>query len=47
MNNLKKSDTWKTELTIASTDTDEQHVMYSKSDNIEIIIYDKAIEVIK
>ena len=43
MNNLKKSDTWKTQLTIvnnfiSSIDNDEVGVMHSKSDNIEILI---------
>ena len=38
INNLKKCDTWKIELTIAnyfisSIDNDEEHVMHSKSDN--------------
>ena len=45
--NLKKSGTWKIQRTIAiillsSTDIDKECVMHSKSDNIEIIIYDKA-----
>ena len=45
--NLKKSGTWKIQLTIAiiflsSKDVDKECVMHSKSDNIEIIIYDKA-----
>ena len=49
---LKKSDTWKIQLTIAnnfisSTDNEEEHVMLSKSDNIEIMINDEAHEVIK
>ena len=52
MNNLKKFDTCKSQLTIAinfisSKDTDEERVMHSKSDNIEIIIPDKADEVMK
>ena len=52
MNNLKKFDTCKSQLTIAinfisSKDTDEERVMHSKSDNIEIIIHDKADEVMK
>ena len=42
-NNLKKSDTWKISLTITnnfifSIDNDEEHVIYSKNDNIEIMI---------
>ena len=52
MNNLKKSDTWKIQLTIAnnftfSVDNDEQCVMHSKCDNIKIAISDQADEVIK
>ena len=52
MNNLKKSDTWKIQLTIAnnfifSVDNDEPCVMHSKCDNIKIAISDKADEVIK
>ena len=52
INNLKKSDTWKIQLTIAnnfisSLDNDEEHVMHSKSDKIEITIIDEADEVIK
>ena len=52
INNLKKFDTWKIQLTIAnnfisSTDNGEEHVMHSKSDNIEIMINDEADEVIK
>ena len=40
ISNLKKSDTWKIHLTaaidfISSKDTDEECVIYSKSDNIE------------
>ena len=52
-NGLKQSDTWKIELPItiyfiSSTDcNDEEHVMHSKSDNIEIMISDEADEVIK
>ena len=43
---------WKIQLTIAndfipSIDNDEECVMHSKSDNIEIMINDKADEVIK
>ena len=52
INNLKISDTWKIQLTLAtnfmsSNDIDKEHVMHSKSDNIEIMSYDKADEVIK
>ena len=44
---LKKSDAWKIQLTIAinfmsSKDTDEELVMHSKSGNIEFMIYDNA-----
>ena len=47
INNLKKLDTWKIQLTIAidfisSRDKDEERVMHSKSDNEEIKINDKA-----
>ena len=52
MNNLKKSDTRKIQLTVAinfisSKDNDEEHVIHSKSDNIEILINDKSDEVIE
>ena len=52
INNLKKSDTWKIQLAKANTftssiDNDEEWVMYSKSDDIEIMINDEAVEVIK
>ena len=52
INNLKKSNTWKIQLIIAShfiysIDNDEEHVMHSKSDNIEAMINDEADEVIK
>ena len=38
INNLKKSDTWKIQLTtannfISSTDNDKEHVIHSESDN--------------
>ena len=51
-NDLKKSDKWKTQLTIAfnvisSRDNDEERVMHSKNDNIEFTIYDNVDEVIK
>ena len=50
--NLKKSDTWKFELAmtnnfISSVDIDKEHVMHSKSDNVEIMIIDEADEIIK
>ena len=49
INNLKKSDTWQIQLTIAnnfipSIDNGEERVMHSKSDNIEIMINDGADE---
>ena len=52
INNLKKYDTWKIQLTIASNfispiDNYEERVMNLKSDIIEIIINDEADEVIK
>ena len=52
INNLKKSDTWKIQLTIAndfisSIDNYDEHVMHSKSHNIEIMINDEVEEVIK
>ena len=52
INNLKKCDTWKIQLTIAnnfnfSTDNDQECTMHSKSDNMEIMISDEADEVIK
>ena len=51
INNLKKSDTLKIQLTIAnnflsSIDNDEERVVHSKSDNIEIMINDE-VEVIE
>ena len=52
INNLEESETLKIQPTIAINfvsciDNDEEHVMNSKTDNIEILIYDKANEVIK
>ena len=52
INNFKKSDTRKIQLRIAinfifSKDNDGERVMHSKSDNIEIMINDKADEVIE
>ena len=49
--NLQISDTWKFQLAIAiyfisSNRVDEEHVMYSKSNNIEFMSYDKANEVV-
>ena len=52
INDLKKSDTWKFQLTIAtkfisSKDSDEERVIHSKSDIVEVIINDNAHEVIE
>ena len=52
INNLKKSDTCKISLTIAinfmsSKGTDEEGLMHSESDSIEIVINDKADKVIE
>ena len=52
INNLQKSETWKTQLTIScnfisSKDIDEEYVIHLKSDNIEILTHDKIEEVIK
>ena len=52
INNLKKTDTWKTQLPIkvniiSSKDIDEERVMDSKSDNTEIMIYNEVDKVIK
>ena len=49
INNLKKSDTWKIQLTIAnnfisSIANDEEHVMHSKSDNRNNDEVDELIE---
>ena len=52
INNLKKSVTWKIQLTIAinsisSSDNDEESVMHSNSHNTEIMINHEVDEVIK
>ena len=52
INNLKKYVQCKIQLTksnnfISSIDNDEEHVIHSKSDNIEIMIDDKAYKVIE
>ena len=52
INNIRKSDTWKIQLTIVNNilfpiDNDEERAMHSKSHNIEIMINDEADEVIK
>ena len=49
INNLKKSDTWKSQLTtannfISSIDNDKKHVMHSKSGIIENMINDEEDE---
>ena len=52
VNDLKQSDTWEIQFTTinfvsSKGDRDEDRVMYSKSDNIEIMSSDEADEVIK
>ena len=53
INDLKQYDTWKIQLIItinfisSKDDNDEERVMHSKSDNIEIMITDEVGEVIK
>ena len=53
ISDLKKSDTWKIQLTIISNfisskdDNDEEHEIHSKGDNIVIIMNDEADEFIK
>ena len=52
INNLKKSSTYKIQLTrpnnfISFIDNDEERVMRSESDDIEIMINDEAEKVIK
>ena len=47
INDLKKSDTWKIQLTIVvsfmfSKENDKNCVMHSKSNNIEFMIYENA-----
>ena len=50
---MKKPDTWKIRLTItinfisSEHDNDEESVMYSKSDNIKIMISDEADKIIE
>ena len=48
MNDLKKSDTWGIWLTMAlnfisSKDNDEECIMHSKSDNIEIMVNNETV----
>ena len=52
INNLKKSQTWKIELTIAnnfisSVNNDEEHKMHSKGYNIKVMMNHEADDVIK
>ena len=52
INDLKKFDMWKIQLTIAakfisSKDNDEEYAMHSKNNNIEIMINDKPEKVIE
>ena len=53
LNNLKKSDAWEIQLTIAinvissKNDNNQERLMHSKRDNIEIKINHEAYEVIK
>ena len=52
INNLKKSDTWKIQLTMANNfispiENDEGCVMHSKSNNSKIMINGEADEVVK
>ena len=52
INDPKRSDTGKTQLTIAisfisSKDNDEERVMHSNSDNTDLMIYDNADEVVE
>ena len=49
--NLQKSDTWKIQLRtainlVSSKDGEEQHVLLSTSDNIKLLSYDDANEVV-
>ena len=47
INNLKKISPWKINFISSRDDYDEERVMHSKSDNIEIMISDEADEVMK
>ena len=52
INNLKKSDSWKIQITIANNfisciDNNEEHIMHSKIDNTDIASNDEADDVIK
>ena len=49
--NRQKSETWKIQLAIAvnfisSEDVDEEPVMHSKSNNIQLILYDDSNQVV-
>ena len=51
INDFKKPDTWNIQLKkaisfVSSNNFDEERVMHSKSDNTEVMVYDKADEVI-
>ena len=50
INNLKKSEIWKIQLTIAnnfisSLDNDEERIIHSENDNTKVMINDEADEV--
>ena len=53
INDLKRSDTWKIQLTItinfvfSKDDNDKERLMHSESDNIEITLNNEADEVIE
>ena len=52
INNVKKSDTWKIQLTISINvmsfkENNEERVMHSKSNNLDFMIYNNADEVIQ
>ena len=52
IDDLKKTDTWKIQLTIAisfipTKNNDEERVMHSKSDNTKFMINDNAYEIIE
>ena len=52
INDLKRSDVWQIQLTISvncicSKDNKKEHMMHSKNDKKEIVINDKADEVIE
>ena len=42
-----KSDPWKIQSTLAITVNDEEHVIHSRKDNIEVMADDKADQVIE